>query len=141
MREEDSLNEHGIAAVSCLVSGLQVMNESYDEQQKLLRFVKGIHGFHVYATEYWTEYLLANARITGGLKETLLEVATRLADILDQLEDTSCSGLPIPKTTLDIKDDRLELLEVYGSLRKHMERSLFARYKKRFESELQVTCK
>ncbi|CBX99800.1 hypothetical protein LEMA_P073890.1 [Plenodomus lingam JN3] len=139
LREEESLNEHGIAAVSCLLSGLQVMNESYDEQKKMLRFVKGIHGFHVYATEYWTEYLLANARTTGGLKKGLVEVATRLADVLDKLEDTSPLGFPLPKATIDIKDDRLALLEGYGSLRKHMERSLFARSKQRFESELQAT--
>ncbi|KAI1669942.1 NACHT domain-containing protein [Pyrenophora tritici-repentis] len=137
--EEQSLNEHGIAAVTCLLSGLDVLNPSYDKHAKLSRFVKGIHGFHVYATEYWIEYLLVNAAIAGGFKEGLLQAATRLADVLDKFQDTNIRELPISKVTADSKDERLELLQKYGSLRKHVERSIFARSLRRFESELQTT--
>ncbi|CAN9407282.1 unnamed protein product [Alternaria alternata] len=139
LREEQSLNEHGIAAVTCLLSGLHVLDPSYDEQAKLSRFVKGIHGFHVYATEYWTEYLLANAAINDGLEEELLHAATRLADILDKFKDTNTSEPPKTRATADSKDERLELLQRYGSLRRHVESSIFARSLRRFESELQTT--
>jgi hypothetical protein len=128
-----------MAAVTCLLSGLEVLDPSYNKQAKLSRFVKGIHGFHVYATEYWTEYLLANAAIAGGLKEELLHAATRLANVLNGFRDTNTPELPKSKVVADSKDERLELLEQYGSLRKHVERSIFARSLRRFESELQTT--
>jgi hypothetical protein len=141
LSEEQSMNEHGIAAVTCLLSGLKVLNPSYYKHARLSRFVKGIHGFHVYATEYWTEYLLANAAMDGGLKEDLLRAASRLADVLDTFQDSNIPELSKSKVSFDSKDSRLELLQRYGGLRKHVERSIFARSLRRFESELQTTGK
>lgn len=134
--EEQALYEHGVAAVTCLLSGLQVLKDSYDQQTRLLRFVKGIHGFHIYATEHWTEYLLANAAASGGLKGKLLEAAVRLDEAL---EKTSVAERSMPKPSADSKDDRLELLHQYGRLQKHVERALFARSLRRFESELRTS--
>jgi hypothetical protein len=135
LKEEDALREHGVAAVSCLLSGLQVFNKLYDEQTRLLRLIKGVHGFHVYATEYWTEYLLANAAISGGLEGShkLLDLATRLAEALD-----SMTVVPPPKLKVSSGgiDDRLSLLEQYGTIQKHVEKALLARSQKRLESEL-----
>jgi hypothetical protein len=148
LTEEQCLYEHGVAALSCLLSGIYVLNSSrhepnslLDEQNKLLRFVKGIHGFHVYATEYWTEYLLASAKSRGRLDGTMLEVATQLVEALDR--QTFPEGLAPPGLVAAIanKEQRLEALNGYGALRKHVERSLYARSLKRFESELQISGK
>jgi hypothetical protein len=139
LSEEQTIQEHGIATLCCLLSGIQVLTKPSDEQTKLLRFVKGIHGFHVYATEYWTEYLLANVARSGVLEGKLLEVATDLAEALDKMNDEDITEVPKTKTHAGNKDDRLILLEKYGTLRKHVERSLFARSLRRFESELQIS--
>jgi len=141
LKEEDALREHGIAAVSCLLSGLQVFNKSDNEHNKLLRLIKGVHGFHVYATEYWTEYLLANAAISGGLEGSpkLLNLATRLTEALE-----SMAIIPPPELKLSSgsTDDRLSLLKQYGPIQKHVEKALLARSQKRLEFELlQDSCK
>lgn len=135
LNEEDALREHGVAAVSCLLSGIQVFSKLYDEQTKLLRLIKGVHGFHVYATEYWTEYLLANAAISGGLEGShkLLDLATRLAESLDSMTIDPPPKLKVSSGSID---DRLSLLEQYGVIRKHVEKALLARSQKRLESEL-----
>jgi hypothetical protein len=135
LKEEDAMREHGVAAVSCLLSGLQVFNKRYDEQTRLLRLIKGVHGFHVYATEYWTEYLLANAAIGGGLEGShkLLDLASRLAETLDSMTVVLPPKMKVSSGSID---DRLRLLKRYGSIEKHVERAMVARSQKRLDSEL-----
>jgi hypothetical protein len=134
LREEDALREQGIATLSCLLSGLKIFDPSYDDQARLLRLVKGIHGFHVYATEYWTEYLLANAAIHDGLEgsDKLSALTMQLADTLDGMTTLA----PPSKTSSVSIDDRLSLLEKHGTIKEHVERALLARSQKRLELEL-----
>ena len=146
LTEDQCLYEHGVAALSCLLSGIQVLNHSFheteyppNEQSKLLRFVKGIHGFHVYATEYWTEYLLANAESQGRLDGKLLDVANRLVEVLEMRTYPEGPESPSLIAAVVNKEKRLHALHRYGVLRKHVERSLYARSQKRFESELQIS--
>ena len=135
LKEEDALREHGVAAVSCLLSGLQNFDRLYNEQTRLLRLIKGVHGFHVYATEYWTEYLLANAASSGGLRgsQKLLDLATQLAETLDSMNTSPPAKLKIASGSID---DRLGLLEEYGTIQKQVEKALLARSQKQLESEL-----
>ncbi|KAH8663858.1 hypothetical protein BGZ61DRAFT_431827 [Ilyonectria robusta] len=58
--EKTSIHEHGLATATCLVSGLQILNPSCPDHTRLPRVLRGIHGFHTYATEYWIEYVLSN---------------------------------------------------------------------------------
>ncbi|KAF2017850.1 hypothetical protein BU24DRAFT_161284 [Aaosphaeria arxii CBS 175.79] len=135
LKEEDAIREHAIASVSCLISGMQVFSKLYNEQTRLLRLIKGVHGLHVYATEYWTEYVLANAALEGGLDGSpkLLDVIKTLAETLDS---ASVTPLPKLKASTDSLDDRLGLLEKYGTIQTHVENALIARSQKRIESEL-----
>ncbi|KAL6416287.1 Vegetative incompatibility protein HET-E-1 [Ilyonectria robusta] len=70
--EKTSIHEHGLATAACLVSGLQILNPSCPDHTRLPRVLRGIHGFHTYATEYWIEYVLSNfplnMRITASLQ-------------------------------------------------------------------------
>ena len=145
LTEEQCLYEHGVASLSCLLSGIQVLNKepesSPNEQNKLLRFVKGIHGFHVYATEYWTEYLLASAESKGCLDGKLLDAADRLVEVLEKQTFPEGPEPPSLIAAVTNKEKRLQALDKYGALRKHVERSLYARSLKRFESELQISGK
>ncbi|KAH6983392.1 hypothetical protein BKA56DRAFT_583622 [Ilyonectria sp. MPI-CAGE-AT-0026] len=65
--EFSAVREQGLAIASCLLSGLQVFQPTYPEQARSLRVLRGFHGMHVYASEYWVEYLLYIAASRNGL--------------------------------------------------------------------------
>ena len=98
--------------------------------------VKSLHGFHVYATEYWTEYLLSNAVSAGGLdtNSSLFVLAYRLADRLEvEINATTAKEVDSESRTLD---ERLTSLQQHTILHKQVEGALKARSLKRLESEL-----
>lgn len=122
-----------MAAVSCLLSGLEVFNDVCDEQTRYLRLVKGIHGFHVYATEYWTDYLLNEAVVTSPIdtSSSLFALASRLACTLDK------TVAPLQHTnTIAVLDERMKALQQHEIIYRHVEHALKARSRKRLESEL-----
>ena len=98
--------------------------------------VKGLHGFHVYATEYWTEYLLSCAVSAGGLdtNSSLFVLANQLADKLEEaVNPTAAKEVYSESRTLD---ERLISLGQHTILHKQVEGALKARSLKRLESEL-----
>jgi len=98
--------------------------------------VKGLHGFHVYATEYWTEYLLSYAVSAGGLdtNSSLLALAYRLADRLEEAAShTTAKEVDSESRMLD---ERLTSLRQHAALYKLVDGALKARSLKRLESEL-----
>lgn len=70
IHEQEALQEHAVAIIACLLSGARVFNKAYPEQAKYQRVAKGLHGLHVYATEYWTECLLSHAASGDGLDQS-----------------------------------------------------------------------
>ncbi|PSN67186.1 hypothetical protein BS50DRAFT_384791 [Corynespora cassiicola Philippines] len=128
--EQTALREHGIAAITCLLSGLQVFHSSFDSQTRSLRLVKGIHGFHVYATEYWAEYLLADAASNSGLDPSsiLSELANQIALLLSQSNSTEGSHYDFSDET---PDKRLHYLQNNQVLYKQVQYFLKSRSKHR----------
>jgi hypothetical protein len=113
-----------------------VFSKTYQEQVKYIRMVKGLHGLHVYATEYWAEYLLSHATSTSGLDttSTLFVLACQLADGLSEaVHPTATEEID---SEFCLLDERLKLLRQYAVLHKHVEGALNARSLKRLESEL-----
>jgi len=106
------------------------------EQSRYIRVLKGLHGFHVYASEYWTEYLLSHAADFGSAddKSELLVLAKDLAQKLDQAVEFA----PGEESRGDEKpiDDWLELLYPYPILQKQIRIAYQARSLNRLESEL-----
>ncbi|RDW71007.1 hypothetical protein BP6252_07570 [Coleophoma cylindrospora] len=134
--ENQALVEHGKAAITCLLSGLDVFVISPTESNKYTRVLKGLHGFHVYATEYWTEYLLSCACTAGNLDDEsgLWVSAGVLAAKLDKtFKSASEESKSNEKTPLD---DRLELLSPYPVLKRQVQMACKARSLDRLESEL-----
>jgi hypothetical protein len=119
--------------VSCLLSGLEVFNNVYDEQTRFLRLVKGIHGFHVYATEYWTEYILSEAVSNESVDTSspLFTITSRLAHDLDEKFPPQQFA-----NTVVILDQRLEALKQHEILYRQIEYALSARSQKRILSEM-----
>ncbi|KAL6830834.1 hypothetical protein J3E69DRAFT_203459 [Trichoderma sp. SZMC 28015] len=58
--EIESHRRHGLATVRCLLSGQQIFAPLYPDSERTLRVVRGLHGFHMYATQFWADYLLAS---------------------------------------------------------------------------------
>ncbi|KAL7928885.1 hypothetical protein V8C35DRAFT_221248 [Trichoderma chlorosporum] len=137
INKKDSLHDHGVATVSCLLSGLQIFRNTYSESARCLRIIKGIHGFHVYASEFWTEYLLSSAECGSGNLDTdspLLILACKMANILDEAMS------PVFREKLghqpDELDERMLFLRQHPTLYKHVEWALKGRSLKRLEAEL-----
>lgn len=126
--EADAMYCHSMTATACLLSGIQVFASGYDHQTRLLRLVKGLHGLHVYATEYWTEYLLSvfSGDFTPPL--TVVELAVRLANTLEL--DCASEGI------IEMQDTRLENLRSHPILLKHVSWALNARSQKRLDQEI-----
>lgn len=128
--------EHSQATITCLLSGLDVFAVSPTDQSRYIRVLKGLHGFHVYATEYWTEYLLSHAADLGTADDNsdLLVLAKGLAQKLDQMFESP----PSEELSSDTKllDVRLELLSPYPLLQKQVRIACKARSLNRLESEL-----
>jgi hypothetical protein len=135
INEHDALREHGLAAVACLLSAVRVFDKGYQEQKRLLRLVKGVHALHVYATEYWTDYLLANAATASGLEASpdLITLASHLASALDTVAGASLGQL-VPSSCTN--EDRLHHLDRQPDLRRLVEKALLARSSKRLELEI-----
>ncbi|KAH0531370.1 hypothetical protein TsFJ059_000210 [Trichoderma semiorbis] len=137
INQEESLQEHGVATVSCLLSGLRVFGKVYPEQARYLRVIKGLHGFHVYATEFWTEYLLSSvkfAREDPYNTSPLLFLACKLADTLNETSNLAISD--DAKSPPNGLNDRTSFLRQHPILYKHVEAALKGRSLKRLEAEL-----
>jgi hypothetical protein len=83
--EADARCEHGVASITCLLAGFRIFDIAYDAYDRRLRILRGIHGFHMYATEYWLEDLLCSNAAFGGseIAALLCSAAKTLADRLN----------------------------------------------------------
>ncbi|TFB04069.1 hypothetical protein CCMA1212_003705 [Trichoderma ghanense] len=61
--EIESQRQHGLATIRCLLSSQQVFAPSYLGTKRSIRILRGLHGFHMYATECWVDYLLAGLEL------------------------------------------------------------------------------
>ena len=95
------IREHGIASATCLLSGLEVFQPDYPCLLRSLRVLKGLHGFHAYASEYWVDYILSIVTSHDTLSQSplLSSVVNDLSEQLDSLGETS--------NALDNKDDSI----------------------------------
>ncbi|KAH8803560.1 hypothetical protein F5884DRAFT_904077 [Xylogone sp. PMI_703] len=137
----EALIEHGRAAITCILSGLEVFNQTYPEHTQCVRVIRGLHGLHLYATEYWAEYILSYAASTNGgdLNSPLFIFACQLASKLDvevNLATEEVSTSKEVESKSDVSDERLELLQQLPSLFNHVKTFLEARSLQRLETEL-----
>ncbi|KAK7952737.1 uncharacterized protein PG986_008465 [Apiospora aurea] len=92
LMKKDCLLQHGIATITCLLAGIKAF--------------KGLHCFHIYSKEHWTDYLLS---VAPSLEEhdasasAFLNLAEEFAVKLNQLQDSD------PKTT-KLVDERIATL-------------------------------
>ncbi|KAK3293870.1 uncharacterized protein B0H64DRAFT_398860 [Chaetomium fimeti] len=136
IREEEVVQQNTTAVLACLISGLDVFNEGYPEDLKTSRVIRGLHGLHTYATEFWTEYLLSEASRHGGISSDIK--AFRLAiQLTNKLESMAPCNVQRSDSNPSSSDERLLLLGQHETLHKHVERSLKSRTIEQLERELQ----
>ncbi|EAQ87140.1 hypothetical protein CHGG_03759 [Chaetomium globosum CBS 148.51] len=136
IREEEVLQQHTTAVLACLISGLDVFHKGYHEHSRVFRVIKGMHGLHVYATEYWTEYLLSEASRHGGISTDTC-VSRLASELANKLEVWAPSNVPLGRPGPGHSDERLLLLRQHETLQDHVKRSLGSRTTKQLEHELQ----
>ncbi|KAM0420431.1 hypothetical protein ACHAPT_011852 [Fusarium lateritium] len=137
INKQEALHEQGVATVACLLSGWRVFSSELSQQERYLRIGKGLHGFHVYATEYWTEYLLSHAAGANGFDTAspppLIVLACQLAD---EVADTSSAAAAENDMEMSKIDERLTSLRQYSALHKCVGRALKARSLKSLEARI-----
>lgn len=131
VNEGESISEHGKATITCLLSGFDVFVNPYQSDKKNLRVARGLHGFHIYSTEHWIEYILSQATCTSSQNASdMLNLANRLAEKLSNLRNSSMDMRNVP--SLIIQDTRLAFLQ-NPLLRKEVEWTLWTRSLKGLE--------
>lgn len=135
IKNQEAFEEHGVATITCLLSGLDVFNTTYDKQARYHRVLKGLHGFHIYATEYWTEYLLSRAEYASGLEanSTLFSLACQMVDRLNAADDSTTTEHIEAQSS--VQEKRLAYLQQFPILYKRVRAYLDARSIKRLEYE------
>jgi hypothetical protein len=130
--EDKVIREHAIASVTCLSSGLKVFQTDYPHSARSLRVLKGLHGFHVYASEYWVDYILTIVTSHDALSEPdlLSSVVQELSNTLDGLSE-SVSALDT-KDNLTLSENHLGLLKAHKGLYESAVATLEARSRKEF---------
>jgi hypothetical protein len=133
--EDKVIQEHGIASVTCLLSGLNVFQPDYTHLDRSLRVLKGLHGFHVYASEYWVDYILSIVTSHDALSQPdlLSSVVHDLSKTLDGLGE-SFSALNNKDSSTPL-ENRLEILKAHKGLYTSAIATLEARSRKEVGDE------
>lgn len=133
--EEAAVNQHCIASITCLLSSLKLLDQ--DRQQAFQILVRGVYGFQLYATEYWTDYLLSIVDRNGGLdkRSTLYNLLCQLCtgvdsavqdDMQDRHDNNTCD------------DKRLDKLKEHQDIHRNVRKALWARSPKQLEQRLRI---
>ncbi|KAJ8128624.1 hypothetical protein O1611_g5011 [Lasiodiplodia mahajangana] len=132
--EKEAVLEQCVSNITCLLSGFEYLIDG-PKETRAMRVVKGIHGLHVYATEFWTENLLHYASMGDfNFPDHLVELTDKLANKLEEY-----TNFPVGENSHlgDISiDTRLEFLKEWPLLSKHVQASLLSRGLKHLESNI-----
>ncbi|KAI0163700.1 hypothetical protein BJ166DRAFT_526974 [Pestalotiopsis sp. NC0098] len=107
LNQTASINEHGIASITCLQAGMHFFSGNFTEHEIELRVVAGLHGFHLYAADHWVDVLLTAVAIaTTSISELpLYRLAVALAERVNG-----------PASNNSLKEHRKECNDMDGRL-------------------------
>ncbi|KAI8947470.1 hypothetical protein F4801DRAFT_582374 [Xylaria longipes] len=110
--ETPAIEEQGIATLACLISGLQTFSQPFDQRTRILQVAKGLHTLQIYATKYWTDYVLRYMELAklNDSSSKLIKLASELSQRLKGLTGPTFDVAGINPLPLD---SRLELLKPY----------------------------
>ena len=107
--------EHAVTAATCLLSGLEVFCPTYSTHDRALRVLKGLHGFHVFAHEYWIDCVL-HALSPSDVKHQYPKLLLVLHGLSDKLASLGGSSLAQDEDGNLTLGNQLELLKGFPAL-------------------------
>lgn len=113
--EADARCEHGVASIACLLSSFRIFGTAYDANDRNLRILRGLHGFHIYATEYWLEDLLCSNPVFGGSEIAAL-LCSKAKVLADRLNAASHPAKTSTEQEFPVLDDRLSNFADQGAV-------------------------
>ncbi|KAJ2980469.1 hypothetical protein NUW58_g6935 [Xylaria curta] len=118
--ELPAVEEQGIATLTCLLSGLRMFARPVYHTERNIQVAKGLHGLHIYATEYWVDYLLRFMELVESHNPSskVIDLAGQLCQHLDGL--TAPALNKTDTNTTPALDSRLELLKAYPTIQKQV---------------------
>ncbi|KAI3340581.1 hypothetical protein F4824DRAFT_487048 [Ustulina deusta] len=121
--------EHAIATTSCLSSGLDVFRPDYPSNERAIRMLKGLHGFHVFAYEHWIDCVIhaLSPSDTGDGTSQLLTILFQLS----QKIAASSDSLLIQNESIATSEPRLDILRPFPPLYKTAKGVMLARNQKK----------
>ncbi|GAM33896.1 hypothetical protein TCE0_013f01126 [Talaromyces pinophilus] len=126
---DKEIYEHALASTTCLLSGLEVFNVGYSHQDRMMRVLKGLHGFHVYANQYWIYYVLDI--FSANSQQQVCDLTMTLQNLSNMLGSSGEPSQSSKKTDeMAVGDNRLDLLKEYPGLYKNAKIALQARSQK-----------
>ncbi|TGJ84975.1 hypothetical protein E0Z10_g3807 [Xylaria hypoxylon] len=141
--EMSAVAEQGIATVACLLSGLHTFPRPQHQRDRYIQVAKGLHALHIYATEYWTDYLLCSVESAkpNSPSSKLIDLASNLSQLID-LDSNLSQFLAEPVISAQdemvnkssLLNPRLKLLEGYPLIQKQAGVALYARSLKNLQA-------
>lgn len=106
--ELQARHDQSLACLVYLRSATKIFSPAYSERNRDLGVLKWLHSFHLYATHFWIDHLLAFAKLQPSLSmpgsTIFLNVAYELANILSVANATSKNGDLVVAVTHDGED-------------------------------------
>lgn len=135
--EPGAIYEQALASIVCLTSGLDIFCSTYPENDRHERVLKGLHGFHIYANEYWVENLLAigNSRQSFDHSTALYSCMRQLSNELEKFV-----GLPLhdqDRSNILPPNNQLQCLANFAGLYENAKTALQAKSAKKLVETLQ----
>jgi hypothetical protein len=121
--------------VTCLLASFRLLDETY--QDRIRQILKGLFAFQLYASEFWTEYVLRMAHSTHGI-HTESPLYTILSEFTERLELMSQGRTDQPMVSGPVLDKRLSGLEPHSIIHKQVQLDLWARSLDQLEEQVKL---
>ena len=111
--------EQSIACIACLDSALWVFSPACADEQRNLRVLRGLHGFQLYAHEYWIDHLLISASHHQTFQYHESKVLINTLERFGQNAASNSVSLPEsvgPSKPAPTLDKRLDALKIIPSI-------------------------
>ncbi|QDS73705.1 hypothetical protein FKW77_003346 [Venturia effusa] len=123
-------HDQSLACLIYLKSATNVFSPAYSERGRDLRVLKWLHSFHLYATHFWIDHLLAFANLQPSLtlpgSTVLIKAAYELANILSSV-DTFIQSEELTVPIITDREDVAGVIKNHGVLYDVVRRELDSR--------------
>lgn len=121
--------------MTCLLASCRLSDET--NHDRFRQILKGLFGFQLYASEFWTEYVLCVAESKHGM-DTDSHLYAVLNDLTQRLEDVHRMPGNQPNVPDAELEKRLSRLQQHSIIHKHVKMALWARSLDQLEEQVKL---